>query len=131
MDPHSNIVIKHHGNYIQNRPYSLIPMAKNHTPLLATMIINNHNPTILSIWRANVDFQPVLSIHAVQKYIAKYASKAEKKNIKASTTCYVELSWLHPLLTQQHPHFENFLQKPLLIVTLEHRKPVICSKNYH
>jgi len=38
MDPHSNVVIKHHVNYIQNRPYSLIPMAKKHTPLLAMTI---------------------------------------------------------------------------------------------
>ena len=42
--------------------------------------LNLHNPSILSIWRANVDCQPVLSINAVLKYIAKYASKAEHKS---------------------------------------------------
>ena len=76
---------------------------KTYTPARNDDRLNSHNPTILSIWRANVDCQPVLSIHAIQKYIAKYASKAEK-NMKASTTCYVELSSLHPLL-QQHLHF--------------------------
>ena len=32
------------------------------------------------MWRANVDFQPVVSRYAVLKYIAKYASKAEKRS---------------------------------------------------
>ena len=32
------------------------------------------------MWRANVDCQPVLSWHAVLKYIAKYTSKAEKRS---------------------------------------------------
>ena len=32
------------------------------------------------MWRANVDCQPVVSRHAVLKYIAKYASKAEKRS---------------------------------------------------
>ena len=53
---------------------------KTYTPARNDDRLNSHNPTILSIWRANVDCQPVLSIHAVQKYIAKYASKAEKKS---------------------------------------------------
>ena len=35
---------------------------------------------MLSIWRANVDCQPVLSHHAVLSYISKYASKAENKS---------------------------------------------------
>lgn len=131
MDPHSNVVIKYHGNYIQNQPYSLTPVAKKpYTPTRNDDQLNTHNHTILSLWCENVDCQPVVYIHAVQKYITKYASKAEK-NLKASTTCYVELSWLHPLLTQQNLHFETFLKKPLLIMTLEHKKPAICCKNYH
>ena len=32
----------------------------------------------MQLWRANVDWQPVLSRHAVIKYIAKYASKVER-----------------------------------------------------
>ena len=42
--------------------------------------VNTHNRTILQLWRANVDWQPVLSRHAVMNYIAKYAAKAEKSS---------------------------------------------------
>ncbi|KAH9305362.1 hypothetical protein KI387_009766 [Taxus chinensis] len=42
--------------------------------------LNIHNRTMIYIWRANVDCQPVLSRHAVLKYIAKYASKAEQRS---------------------------------------------------
>ena len=42
--------------------------------------LNSHIPSILSIWCGNVDCQPVLDIHAVQKYIAKYAAKSETKS---------------------------------------------------
>lgn len=38
---------------------------------------NRYNPLYLQAWRANTDFQPILSLHAVLKYIAKYATKAE------------------------------------------------------
>ncbi|XP_059066108.1 uncharacterized protein LOC131857481 [Cryptomeria japonica] len=51
-----------------------------HTPARNDDRLNLHNPFILSIWRANVDCQPVLSIDAVIKYIAKYAAKAENKS---------------------------------------------------
>ena len=34
---------------------------------------------MLSIWRDNVDYQPVLSRHDVLKYISKYASKVDPK----------------------------------------------------
>ena len=40
--------------------------------------VNSHNRHILQLWRANIDWQPVLSKHVVIKYIAKYAAKAEK-----------------------------------------------------
>ncbi len=40
--------------------------------------LNSYNRTIMSIWWANVDFQPTLSINVVEKYITKYASKLEK-----------------------------------------------------
>ena len=37
---------------------------------------NKYNPLYLQSWRANTDFQPILSLHAVLNYIAKYATKA-------------------------------------------------------
>jgi ATP-dependent DNA helicase PIF1 len=42
--------------------------------------LNVHNVDLLAMWRANVDCQPVVSRHVVLKYIAKYASKAEKRS---------------------------------------------------
>jgi ATP-dependent DNA helicase PIF1 len=42
--------------------------------------LNIHNLDLLAMWRANVDCQPVVSRHVVLKYIAKYASKAEKRS---------------------------------------------------
>lgn len=42
--------------------------------------LNSHSPQILKIWRANVDSQAIVSIHAVLTYIAKYASKAEPRS---------------------------------------------------
>ncbi|KAE8745010.1 hypothetical protein FOCC_FOCC008321, partial [Frankliniella occidentalis] len=39
-------------------------------------------------WRANVDFSPILTKEVVYRYIAKYASKSEKK----SNTYYHVLS---------------------------------------
>jgi ATP-dependent DNA helicase PIF1 len=42
--------------------------------------LNIHNPDILTIWRENMDCQPILSRHAVMKYISKYASKAEGRS---------------------------------------------------
>ncbi|XP_059070854.1 uncharacterized protein LOC131028544 [Cryptomeria japonica] len=51
-----------------------------YTPARNDDRLDLHNPFILSIWRANVDCQPVLSIHAVIKYIAKYAAKAKNKS---------------------------------------------------
>ena len=43
----------------------------------ADLDTNKYNPIYLQAWRANTDFQPVLSLHAVLNYIAKYATKAE------------------------------------------------------
>ncbi|XP_057840719.2 uncharacterized protein LOC131050534 [Cryptomeria japonica] len=51
-----------------------------HTPARNDDCLDLHNPFILSIWRANVDCQPVLSIHVVIKYIVKYAAKAKNKS---------------------------------------------------
>jgi ATP-dependent DNA helicase PIF1 len=43
--------------------------------------INPHNRLQLQGWRANVDIQPVLSLHAALQYVSKYASKAEPKSV--------------------------------------------------
>ena len=40
--------------------------------------LNVHNIPLLSMWCVNVDCQPLFSCRAVLKYIAKYASKAER-----------------------------------------------------
>ena len=40
--------------------------------------INQHCPHMLQVWRANTDLKPVLSLHGVLSYMAKYASKSEK-----------------------------------------------------
>jgi ATP-dependent DNA helicase PIF1 len=42
--------------------------------------LNVHNVDLLAMWHANVDCQPVVSRHVVLKYIAKYASKVEKRS---------------------------------------------------
>ena len=42
--------------------------------------LNAHNPSVLSVWRANIDCQAVTSTRAVLNYIAKYASKSESKS---------------------------------------------------
>lgn len=40
----------------------------------------NHDRSILQIWRANIDVQPITSKYAVVNYIAKYASKGESRS---------------------------------------------------
>lgn len=40
--------------------------------------VNSHNRHILQLWRASIDWQPILSKHVVIKYIKKYAAKIEK-----------------------------------------------------
>lgn len=51
---------------------------KKHEPARNDDRLNIHNPEMISIWRANIDCQPVISCELVLKYIAKYASKAER-----------------------------------------------------
>ena len=53
---------------------------KTYNPSRNDSILNIHNPTTLSIWRDNVDCQPVLSRNIVLKYISKYASKVDPKS---------------------------------------------------
>ena len=69
--------------------YSLFIDANGHktyNPTRNDFVLNIHNPAMLSIWRDNVDFQPVISRHVVLKYISKYASKVE--------SYHTILSWL-------------------------------------
>ena len=40
--------------------------------------LNLHNPTMLSLWRLNIDCKPIISINVVIRYNAKYTSKVEK-----------------------------------------------------
>lgn len=42
--------------------------------------LNLHNPFVTSLWRANTDFQPIISKHAVLNYISKYVSKSEPQS---------------------------------------------------
>jgi hypothetical protein len=87
--------------------------------------LNVHNVDLLAMWRANVDCQPVVSRHVVLKYIAKYASKAEKR----SESYQDMLTRISNSSGSEDPvcvHTEGSLQKHLLIVTLEHKKHVIC-----
>ena len=43
-------------------------------------LVNRHNRIILQEWRANIDWQPIVSTHAVLRYIAKYAAKSEPQS---------------------------------------------------
>ena len=40
--------------------------------------MNTHNRETLMMWRANIDWQPVLSKHMVINYIVKYDAKSKK-----------------------------------------------------
>ena len=78
------------GTYVQclyDFPYDLQATSlfidpngsKTYNPARNDSLLNIHNPTMLSIWRDNVDCQHVLSRNVVLKYISKYASKVEPK----------------------------------------------------
>ena len=53
---------------------------KKYDPVRNDDRLNVHNIDLIIMWHANVDFQPVLSWHVVLKYIAKYASKEERRS---------------------------------------------------
>ena len=86
---------------------------KTYTPARNDDRLNNHTPSILSIWRGNVDCQPVLSLHVVQKYIAKYASKAEmnSENFHDILRRIVHVAPLHDPSTIA---FQKFLTETLV-----------------
>lgn len=43
-------------------------------------LLNEYNPTLISGWRANMDFTPVSDRHGLLSYIAKYVSKQEVRS---------------------------------------------------
>ena len=42
--------------------------------------VNSYNCYIHQLWRENIDWQPIMSKHAMTKYIAKYATKAKRSS---------------------------------------------------
>lgn len=44
------------------------------------MTRNRHNRKVLQIWRAYIDISPIVDLHAVSNYVAKYASKCEPRS---------------------------------------------------
>ena len=42
--------------------------------------MNSHSPFVTCHWRANTDFQPIISLDSVVRYIAKYAAKGESSS---------------------------------------------------
>ena len=77
--------------------------------------VNSHNRYILQLWRENIDWQPVLSAHVVIKYIAKYASKAEK----SSKTYHQMLTRLENI--ENTYNFASKVYKKLLTETIIER----------
>ena len=53
-------------------------MEKKYEPTRNDDKLNIHNQEMSKIWRENIDCQPIISRELVLKYIAKYASKAER-----------------------------------------------------
>jgi len=49
---------------------------KKYEPTINHDRFNVHNIDLLTMWHANVAFQPVLTHDLAMKYIAKYTSKA-------------------------------------------------------
>jgi len=60
--------------FIDDKGHKTYVLARNDERL------NIHNVDLLSIWRANVDCQPILSRHVVLEYISKYVAKAETRS---------------------------------------------------
>ncbi|XP_055329698.1 uncharacterized protein LOC129582250 [Paramacrobiotus metropolitanus] len=56
--------------------------------------VNRHNEFSLKIWRANVDFSPIVDRYAVLNYVAKYASKSEPRS-----STYAEI--LHHIIREE------------------------------
>ena len=46
--------------------------------------VNNYNPTLLRLWKGNIDIQPCCTNEAIEYYIAKYISKTEPAGLETS-----------------------------------------------
>ncbi|OWA50645.1 hypothetical protein BV898_15155 [Hypsibius exemplaris] len=57
---------------------AVLKNAKNHwkfMPRRNDPLLNCHNPVLVQTWRANCDFQAIVSMDELKRYITKYASK--------------------------------------------------------
>lgn len=52
---------------------------KKYEPIINNDKLNIQYQKIIQIWRANIDYQPVISRELVLKYIAMYIAKAERR----------------------------------------------------
>ena len=87
--------------------------------------VNSHNHYILQLWRENIDWQPVLSAHAIIRYIAKYASKAEK-----SSETYHQMLMRLANIENLEDFSSKVYKKQSLKEMLVLRKHVTCSLNF-
>ena len=66
------------------QPVTSIVTQDDGEPVVVTarndVLLNGYYPLQLSSWRANIDFQYVVSRQKVVKYIAKYATKSEHRS---------------------------------------------------
>ena len=46
--------------------------------------VNNYNPTLLRLWKGNMDIQPCGTNEAIAYYVAKYISKTEPAGLETS-----------------------------------------------
>ena len=86
--------------------------------------VNIHNPQMLSIWRENIDCQPVTSRLLVLKYITKYTSKVEKK----SESCVNMLSTIC-LDANEQDNVVKAYQK--FIVKIVSERDISAQETYH
>ena len=108
-----NVAMVFHMSYKLLLHYSLIQMDRTYNPARNDSLLNIHKPTMLSIWRDNVDCQLVLCKHVVLKYMSKYASKAKPQ--KPAMQFFLTLHMLHkvttPFFNQSNNSFTNSCRK--------------------
>lgn len=57
--------------------------------------VNSHNRLMLQHWRANVDMQIIVDVHACARYMAKYATKGEPRSQPVSAILKTCVDRLH------------------------------------
>ncbi len=57
--------------------------------------VNSHNRVMLQHWRANVDLQVIVDVHACARYMAKYAAKGEPQSQPVSAILKTCVDRLH------------------------------------